>query len=244
MNNVHVHPSDEILMAYADGELEEGAAVAVERALAADTDLARRLVDFIRSRRVARNQFASEDGGVSDDLRTRLASLINERGNTAPRRSQKINLYPQVWGGYAAAAVIGGAMVLTVATAYLSEGRPSDEAGTRFGRVEGPLISAALTSAASGTTQSIPGGNMRPIGTYRLPGGTICRDFVVTFDQESVEGVACQQGRVWRTMAAVSSGVVGEYVPSTGENLVDGYLSAVRAGEPISPDEEAKVLNR
>src|SRR4051812_50096654 len=50
----HVHLPDETLMAYADGELGADVAEAVEAAMLEDARVASRVVDFLRSRRIAR----------------------------------------------------------------------------------------------------------------------------------------------------------------------------------------------
>ena len=52
-----LHLSDEILMAFADGELDEPIAAAVAKAMAEDPGIARRIVDFQKSRRLTRSAF-------------------------------------------------------------------------------------------------------------------------------------------------------------------------------------------
>ena len=53
-----LHLSDEILMAFADGELDEPIAAAVAKAMADDPGIARRIVDFQKSRRLTRSAFS------------------------------------------------------------------------------------------------------------------------------------------------------------------------------------------
>src|SRR5690348_128861 len=50
-----LHLSDETLMAYADGELPQDVAAAVEASMRSDASLVRRVVGFVASRRLARS---------------------------------------------------------------------------------------------------------------------------------------------------------------------------------------------
>ncbi|MDF2618439.1 MAG: hypothetical protein K0S00_1098 [Xanthobacteraceae bacterium] len=247
MSNVHVHPSDETLMAYVDGELEEGAAIALERVLATDPELARRLVGFIRSRRLARSQFAASEADVPDGLREALSRLIEEdeeqsaEERAAPSPVAARPAWPSV-RSFAAAAAVGGVAVLAAATAYLAGWASPETAGTAFGRIDDPAVLAALQTTASGDRADIAGGNVRPLATYRLANGTLCRDFVVALAAASVEGLACR-GKEWRIVAAVGASGGEGYVPASGENLIDGYLKSLDAGEPVSAADEARLLS-
>jgi hypothetical protein len=246
MSNVHVHPSDETLMAYVDGELEEGAAIALERVLATDPELARRLVGFIRSRRLARSQFAASEADVPDGLRGALSRLIGEEERTAEERAAPSSVrarpaWPSV-RAFAAAAAVGGIAVLAAATAYLAGWTSPGTGATVFGRIDDPAVLAALQITASGDRRDIAGGNVRPLATYRLANGTLCRDFVVALAAGSVEGLACR-GKEWRIVAAVGASGGEGYVPASGENLIDGYLRSLDAGEPVSAADEARLLS-
>ncbi len=101
---------------------------------------------------------------------------------------------------------------------------------------------AALQTTASGDRRDIAGGNVRPLATYRLANGTLCRDFVVALAAGSVEGLACR-GKEWRIVAAVGASGGEGYVPASGENLIDGYLQSLDAGEPVSAADEARLLS-
>ena len=54
-----LHLSNEVLMAFADGELDEPIAAAVARAMADDPRVARRIVDFQQSRRLTRTAYSA-----------------------------------------------------------------------------------------------------------------------------------------------------------------------------------------
>jgi hypothetical protein len=78
--------SDEMLMAFVDGELEPQAAEEVARAIAAEPGLAQRADAFRTSRRLARDAFAPV---MAEPVPERLVDTIMQRdaGEPAPRRA-------------------------------------------------------------------------------------------------------------------------------------------------------------
>ena len=73
----HLHLSDEILMAFADGELDEPVAKAVEQAMLSDPDITKRIVGFLRSRSLARSALFREPVGVPPELYAAVQARIS-----------------------------------------------------------------------------------------------------------------------------------------------------------------------
>ena len=72
-----LHLTDEILMAFADGELDEPMVAAVALAMAQDPVVARKVVDFQQSRRLTRSVFASNLApDVPSELRAAISAQI------------------------------------------------------------------------------------------------------------------------------------------------------------------------
>ncbi len=83
MKNLHLHPSDETLMAYADGELDEDVALAMETAMASDPELIKELVGFTRSRRLARAAMSRGLEQASPELISAISAMAR-RPDTRP----------------------------------------------------------------------------------------------------------------------------------------------------------------
>jgi hypothetical protein len=241
-----LHLTDEILMAFADGELDEPVAAAVARVMAQDPAVARKIVEFQQSRRLTRSVFASN---LAPDVPTELraavsaqieayeaASKVGERPDLVetkrlwPRRTYPMKV-----------ALAASFAAVAVASGYFMGLQSQPEAG-RLAHLEDPLVLRELSRLESGREAELSVGRLRAISTYRLPNNSLCREFRLQSASTATGAVACRTNE-WNVTFAVAEPAKGaEYVPSSGGGLMDTYLGDLGAGKPLDGEAEAKAL--
>jgi hypothetical protein len=215
--------TDEMLMAYVDGELPPEIAAAVEHA-AAEPGIARRIDGFRRSRAATRDAFAAlRDAPPPEPL---LAAILPAR--RAAWRSR-------------AALPLAAALALVLGLGSYWAGRLS--APETLAAVAGsPAVIAALGEQSSGAPLDIGSAQLVLTGTYPIPEG-LCRSFTLANESEALRGVGCERGGGWRTELLVrdTTGVA----PASGQaaELVEGFLDNAGAGPALPSAEEAQRLN-
>lgn len=247
-----LHLSDEILMAFADGELEEPVANSVEQAMAGDPAVAKRIADFLRSRRLVRSAFPEETAAeVPAALRAAVQAQIDRLERPAsPKRPTR--LQTKVRAGFAgrpaitlvlAASVAG----LAIATASYLVGRqnslPIQGAGP-IALLGDPQLSRVLSDSPSGQEQDLPFGRVRVISTFRMANGALCREFKLQASSGTSDAVACRDGGWKITFAVAEATAPGAYVPSGGADLIESYLQNAGAGEPLLDAAEIEALRK
>lgn len=246
-----LHFSDEILMAFADGELDDQVASTVEEAMSRDLVITRRVAAFLRSRHLARSAFprASASDVPPALLATVQAQIARFEGHAsqpatserahASRRIASVDRRPFGWAlaaSFAAIAIATGGYWFGHQAATPSPIGPIAQLAT-------PEVSRALNDAPSGQDHDLSFGRMRVISTFRTADGSLCREFKIQAASGTSDAVACR-GHDWVvTFAFASDATSGAYVPSDGADLMTRYLQDVGAGEPLLGSEEAKALS-
>jgi hypothetical protein len=236
---------DETLMAYADGELDEAARAAVEAAMAADPDIARRVAGHreLRGRLHAAfepvlNEPVPEALLAGVRAAPRTASVVPLRFRSAPRWS-----WPQ-WAAMAASLVIG---VLSGAL-WLRPGAGGGPITARNGQM---LASGELSIALSNqlaSTQS-PNAPVHVGVSFRTRDGLYCRTFVLA-DAQALAGLACHERGSWqlqvlaRSEAGGNAGGVWRPAASGLPPAVARTLETLIAGEPLDAAAEAAARAR
>lgn len=252
------HPSDEELMAFADGAMAPAKAAAIARLVARDAVLAARVEMYRQSLRLVREAarpLAAEP--VPDALRRSIKAMIartqTPHGSAAGDPATVVHLHDptaaSIWArpwslplAAALAAVVAG---LGGYAAGLSGDRP--EAG--FAAVGAPLtgqIAEVLISAPSGADMTIGQNRLRLIATLRGRGGELCREFEVddTAAGGTMVGLACRNDGTWRLDIAVAAPQTADgFAPASSLSAIDAYLAVIEAGEPLSASEEKAALD-
>ena len=203
--------SDDILMAYADGELEPGPRGELERAMVGDASLRDRVAALQAQRERLKAAYAPLlDEPMPDRLSallkvptpapaptparaaTAVVSLDAARTARSPRRA--MSSWAQ-WGGMAASVVLG---VLVGTSLPRSGADPS--IGVQNGQlVAGGAIGQALsTQLASEPTAGAP---VAVQLSFVDKDGSFCR----SFSTDAVAGVACRQGEAWAVQTLVAA---------------------------------------
>ena len=218
---------DGLLMALADGELDEVTRARVERAVAEDPALEARLDVQRRLRaRLAAHYAPAAQEEVPERLRAMLETNVV---SFAPARRAR-----PMWQSLAALAatlVIGLALGRTLTT----PGPIGVERGTMV--AQGALADALETQLASAQA---PDAATRIGVTFNRADGRPCR----TFDSAAVSGLACRGGDGWQLMmtAAGSGRARGEFRQAgSASPLVLQAAQEAMAGAPLDAAAERRA---
>jgi hypothetical protein len=232
--------SDEMLMAYADGELDLVARAEIEAAMARDPEVARAVE---RHRALAARVSTAYEGVLGEPVPERLATLAAAPGDVrvvglATRRAaheqRKIALGRwelPAWSAAAAAIFVGILLGVMIARGPAS---PYEE--TAAGLVaRGALAEGLSAQLASARERSA----VRIGTTFRDRSGDYCRTFHYERGTPTA-GLACRSGDDWRIeVLAAAASQRGELRPATAMPLA--VLQAVDAkisGEPFDAAQE------
>ncbi len=221
--------SDEMLMAFADGELDAATAAAVAKAVAASPELARRVEAFRETRRVAKAALGSVGARVPDPL----ADMIL-RGN-AGRKRYAPRFAPRQFALAASIALVAGIGGVLIGSAL----RPA--APTPQLLAADAVVTDALNNALTGQAIARDGVEARATGTYRTTAG-VCRSFSVDRPGSGVIGLACRHDGVWRIELAATTDA-GVFSPASGgaTESIDALLDTLGAEGPMSLEEEQRL---
>lgn len=229
--------SDETLMAYADGELDEVLRSEISTALAADAELARRVAAHQALR--ARLQ-AAFDPVLREAVPARLlAPLDRPAGARIYRLPLPARGRPPAWVALAASVLLG----LLLGSYLLRPGAPPLrlEDGTLL--AQGALAQALDSQLASRQAVDAP---VRIGVSFRSGEGQYCRSFTLQ-GRGALAGLACRAPEGWRLAVLESAGApAGGYRPAASA-LTPGVQAAIAArirGEPLDAAAEARAQAR
>jgi hypothetical protein len=253
--------SDEMLMAYADGELDAAAREAVESAMREDPQIAARIARHRALRLQVQAAYAAE---LSEEVPQRLltaAKYAAAQGATDTGR-KVVNLRDPARAPYERGAprrrrwrtvgTLAASVVAGVGVGFLIWGR----AGSPFVRgaggellARGPLaqaLSSQLVAEQSGRSGVLIG------LSFLAKSGDYCRTFALAAAVPQ-SGLACRHGEAWQVQALMqgsggtgSTGSTTEFrtagstTPATILTLVEGQI----AGEPLDPAGERAARQR
>jgi hypothetical protein len=246
-----LHLSDEILMAFADGELEDPVAATVEQAMLRDPAVTKRVVAFLRTRRLVRAASLKEaTPDVPAELRAAIQAQIDRFESADPRGaasglSEQGLLRGRVRWRVVAVAMAASLATIAIATAGYLAGRQglwAQQATGPIAHLGDPQISHLLSETVSGQEQTLPAGRLRVISTYRMADGSLCREFKLQVPSGTADAVACRRDGWIVTFALASATMNSAYVPSDGSDLMAAYLQNAGAGQPLVDGAELKAL--
>jgi len=224
---------DEVLMAYADGELDAATRHEIESAMAQDPELARAVA---RHRAVAARVRAAYDGVLAEPVPERLAQLLREP-TTPPvtelapmrerRRPPDTRWHLPAWAAMAASVLVGIGVGVLVAR----------EPESHYGAAGGGLVARGeLARALTGRLAGAPADSGVHIGiTFRDHQGDFCRSFAAGGDA----GLACRSGGDWRIRVLAEAPPGGELRAAAGVPLpVLQAIDAAIDGEPLDAAQE------
>jgi hypothetical protein len=239
--------SDEVLMAYADGELDPETRSQVQAAIATDPDVARRVAAHTALRASVRATF---DAVLDEPVPERLIAAAHASRAAGPasrivplRRKSAVRLPSwQQWGALAASFVLG-ALVW-----QFGSGHRSGVLLERNGRV---FASAALAQALSNqlASEQSPQSEVQIGVSFRSKSGQYCRTFQL-HDANVLAGLACRADEKWQ-LELVVPGVPSSQGPSgyrqAASALPPAVIQAVNdsiSGEPLDAQAETAARTK
>lgn len=228
--------SDETLMAFADGVLDEPQFTQVAEALESDDTLAQRLEALVTGSALARRGFDELLGPIPPNLE----AAVRETIRAADRKSS----WKFSWSNWLYPAGALGAAALALVVAIPSSGLwQASSARSSIAELVGQEVADVLDTLPSGdTTKLVSGSVIHPIATFINSDDQVCREFE-TEGASSYVVVACRSGSEWSIQFAVAMAEQdGNYRPASSLEALDAYMHASGAGEPLSGDAELATL--
>jgi hypothetical protein len=234
--------SDELLMAYADGQLDPATRDEVERAIAADPAL-QLIVDRHRSLRLRLN--TAFDPVLDEPVPERLSKLTADsaagvtdlaRARAAKHERSAGFRKPTVWMSLAASAVLG----IAIGFAVFGGGQETMIVADAGGLSATGALDRALSTQLASTTADT---GVQIGVSYRSKSGQYCRSFAVNAGRYA--GFACRDEIGWRVRMLTPSVSTqsGEFrtASSALPAVVSEAVSEDMAGEALDADGELKA---
>jgi hypothetical protein len=236
--------TDDLLMAYADGELDEKTRAQVALAVAQDPSLAERVQQHQQLRAQLGDAFAPVlDERIPDRLRSAINGSVHtdttvvelDSFRQAKNRPKRQWAWPQ-WSAIAASLLLGvlvGRMV-----------DRTDEASV-VARGDYLVASGALARALD-SKLSNEGGEQLIGMSFRSADGEYCRSFT-SRGAASVAGLACRLDDAWRVRVlsqASSDETPYRTASSALPPAVLAEIDAAMSGEPLTVEEEKAARER
>ena len=217
-------PDDEMLMAYADGELDPLAAKRVERAIAADPALA----EAVAAHRALRARIGDAFAPTTEEpVPERLTALLQSavvpiQPRPAPSRRRWVE-----------AAAIAATLVLGITVGNRWQSAPVS--------VErGALVASGSLKRSLDVQLAANRGDTRIIASFRTASGQYCR----VFNGAALDGIACREDGGWTLRRAESAGRSGatEYrQAASADAALMAAAQDMMAGDPLDPAAEARA---
>lgn len=232
--------SDEILMAYADGEVDDELRAQIDAAMAVDPKIAAIVERHRKLRAQLSDAFSgSLDEPVPERLFATLAVPAGTESNVielADKRASKQTARWRLreWGALAATFVIG--VSLGLALMSRDNAMVSSEHGAL---VANGALATALSEQLASTQR---GDEAVTMGiSFKAYSGTLCRTFTIRANQ--LAGIACRDNATWRVQMLTdnaASGAAGDYRQAASA-MPAPILTQVEqrmVGEPFDADAE------
>ncbi|MGS1097347.1 anti-sigma factor family protein (plasmid) [Aquamicrobium terrae] len=245
--------SDETIMSYVDGELDEATSGEIETALASDAELRARVDLFAQTRLAAREALEPMlDEPVPQNLKALVEAMVaRSRQSVADpvphsATAKRVLVPANDWQRLAAAACIAGLLGVT-AGYYMADGS-MEPSGLQIAAADPQALFAALRTAPSGEELTLLGSaeRFRVIASFHDHQQALCREFELDMaDKTKLTSVACDDNGQWRVRFAVNAPEdTASYAPASSGEALDAYLTAIQAGDPLSADAERQALEK
>jgi hypothetical protein len=239
---------DEVLMAYADDELDAHTRAAVDAAMASDPEIARRIAQHKALRGRVHSVF---DKVAGEPVPARLLEVVrnapsgSRESNVVPLRRRQVRrwTWPQ-WSAIAASLIVG----VLAGRLVLVRSHAPDMIAMRGGRIlAGGVLARALSDQL--TADQSAAEPVRIGVSFRSKSGEYCRTFTVR-QPAALAGLACRAADGWQVgvlahaeSPASGSGGYRQAASSMPPAIVAAVGDRI-AGEPLDARAEAVARGR
>ncbi len=247
--------SDDMLMAYADGELDDAEQERIGRLIAAHPAALARLRRFERTGRALGLAFEVGDRPLPAALR----QMTPTRPGAGTSRKRTANALDWLTAWPALTRPRFAAAALMLIAAFLGgriwENFVAVPPATRILFSEtGPLLASGALREALETRPSPGGGGegapVAALQTFRASGGAFCREYAAQNEgRAAARGVACRQpDGEWAVSLHIANAggppSQGGYAPAGGglRQTLETYMHEIMDGNPLTPDEEKRAI--
>lgn len=228
--------TDEMLMAFVDGELEAAETSRIEALLEVDAALALRAERLLETRNLVREAFAT------DREETVPAQLVAAALGTKQDFGQAPRARLGQWAMAASVAFVAGL------AGFVANGLVADH------RSPPSLIATATSADLLARLATTPLGlevrleiadnslSAEVVGSFPVEQG-YCRLFTLGGQEGQVRALACGSDAEWSVPVAVLESSSG-FQPASGAEAIDVYLDSAGAGAALDGAAEAEAINR
>jgi hypothetical protein len=226
-------PDDQMLMAYADGQLDPAMAAEIGAVLARDPVAREKVRSFRETADLARAAF---EPVLSEPVPEALLASVRaaaRKGNVVPLR--RPSRPAPLWSLPLAASV---ALAIGLSGGWWLGGTwtPSTD-----------ILSQTLERAGSGDAMQAGEVIVTAASVFPASGDRWCRDFTRQHGDAVAAGFACRVGEgQWQVEALLPTEDAGAYAPASDEepSTLEGLIEAVRSGPALGADQEADLIAR
>lgn len=223
-------PDDEMLMAYADGELDPLNAKRVEKAVAADPALA----EIVEGHRALRGKLGGAFAPIlGEPVPDHLVAML--QSNVVAFTPRPAPAPPRRWlSGLAIAA----SLMTGIAVGTQWTGSVGPIAAGKNGLVASGDLAGALNHQLASNS-----GTVRVLASFREKNGGYCR----VFSAPSLDGIACKGADGWqlrRTQSADTSQRTNYAQAASGNAAIMAAAQDMMAGEPLDENAEKQAVAR
>jgi hypothetical protein len=222
-------PDAEMLMAYADGELDPLAAKRVERAIAADPALA----ETVEAHRALRRQLGAAFAPVLDQpIPDRLTAMLD---------TNVVALIPRTLPAPQPRRWLSGLAVAASLVAGLGLGAQWQALTSPVSATGSSLVASGALSRQLDTQLASATGDTRMISSFRDGAGKYCRVFAAP----ALDGIACKDGGSWQLRQTQSSGAKQDAAYRQAGSADAGLMAAAQdmmKGEPLDEAAERRAV--
>ena len=248
--------TDETMSAFIDGELSPAEKREVEQQLAANKELAARLAHLKQADELVRRHArliddtpmpASVLAMLQDTPTTSTDNVVQMSAWRNSIQTLSDNAQQHLAKAACLVLAVGLAGGYLLGSGSSSNGMQTDIAQTRSGSQTEFL--AAISSAASGESVSLPGNQQLQISfSFEDAGARLCRHYLLESPQQQREGVVCRANNEWLNVAemTISTAAAGAtYQTATSSaTSIDQILDSLMVNGPLQPEQERSQLAR
>ncbi len=251
--------TDEILMAYVDGELEDKQAGEIREAIKTDPEVLKRVDIFRDSSAMLQDIY---DAPLKEAVPNRLVKTVMnfKTDKPSPGLLERVAAFFRMPPSWKPAYVLTAAVALLIGTAagYLAANIPQSDQKHYAVTLNGGDFSRGMETTASGQFFAVGdrGIQVMPVATFRDKSNRYCRQYEVVAGQDKntliAQGIAYRdKSGKWLTMITINShpsdslsaDTNSGYIPAGEDDFADIIFSRIMASPPMGLERESELID-